>query len=211
MSKKVIKIIIIFIMITMITTTTINIYIINKTKNSIITLDSLEDKKDYTIIVLGAAVYDKKLSYMLKDRLETTLNIYNQTNAKILISGDNQNEDYDEIGPMRNYLLYYNIPEDKLIIDKYGLSTYDSIYRAKFEYNLDKVIIVTQEYHLYRAMYIANELKVDYYGIPTKDIKYKGQSYRNLREFLARVKDFFKTKIQSKLKKKINWKYEVHK
>jgi vancomycin permeability regulator SanA len=84
-----------------------------------------------------------------------------------------------------------------LVLDNEGFSTYESIYRAKEVFGAEKVIIVTQEYHLHRALYIARELGIEAYGVSADIRTYRGQSYRDLREHLARTKDFFKCLVES--------------
>ena len=148
-----------------------------------------------TIIVLGAKVYDDgRLSLMLKDRLDKTIEVYNKLDIKkIIVSGDSENSDYDETTKMKEYLINNGIPEEDIIVDIYGLSTYDSIYRLKNVYNIDKTIIITQKYHLYRSLYITNSLGIDAYGIPASGEHYFGQTTREIREILARNKDFLLT------------------
>ena len=154
--------------------------------------DTDEIKDVDTIIVLGAKVHDDgRLSLMLKDRLDKTIEVYKELNIKkIIVSGDSENSDYDETSWMKQYLISNGIPEDNIIVDIYGISTYDSIYRLKNVYNIDKTIIITQKYHLYRSLYIANSLGINAYGIPASGEHYFGQTTREIREILARNKDF---------------------
>ncbi len=154
--------------------------------------DTDEIKDVDTIIVLGAKVYDDgRLSLMLKDRLDKTIEVYNKLDIKkVIVSGDSEHKDYDETTKMKEYLINNGIPEESIVVDIYGLSTYDSIYRLKNVYDVNKTIIITQKYHLYRALYIANSLEIDVYGIPSGGEDYFGQTARELREILARNKDF---------------------
>ena len=153
--------------------------------------DTDEIKDVDTIIVLGAKVYDDgRLSLMLKDRLDKTIEVYNELDIKtVVVSGDSEYKDYDETTKMKEYLINNGIPEESIVVDIYGLSTYDSIYRLKNVYDVNKAIIITQKYHLYRALYIANSLGIDVYGIPSGGEDYFGQTARELREILARNKD----------------------
>ena len=155
-----------------------------------------------TIIVLGAKVYDDgRLSLMLKDRLDKTIEVYKELDIKkIIVSGDSENSDYDETSWMKQYLISNGIPEDNIIVDIYGLSTYDSIYRLKNVYNIDKTIIITQKYHLYRSLYIANSLGINAYGIPASGEHYFGQTTREIREIIARNKDFLLTLFNKKIR-----------
>ena len=148
-----------------------------------------------TIIVLGAKVYDDgRLSLMLKDRLDKTIEVYNELDIKtVVVSGDSEHKDYDETTKMKEYLINNGIPEEDILVDIYGLSTYDSIYRLKNVYGINKSIIITQKYHLYRSLYIANSLGIDAYGIPSSGENYFGQTAREIREIIARNKDFLLT------------------
>ena len=155
-----------------------------------------------TIIVLGAKVYDDgRLSLMLKDRLDKTIEVYNELDInKIIVSGDSEDSDYDETSWMKEYLISNGIPEENIEVDIYGLSTYDSIYRLKNVYDIKKAIIITQKYHLYRSLYIANSLDIEAYGIPASGEHYFGQNIRELREILARNKDFLTSLFNIKSK-----------
>ena len=97
---------------------------------------------------------------------------------------------------MYNYLISNNIDESNIIKDNYGISTYDSIYRIKDIVKDKKIIIVTQKYHLYRSIFISSELGIDSIGISAREYKYFGQLGRDIREILARVKDFFLAKLK---------------
>lgn len=156
---------------------------------------------DY-VIVLGARVNGNSPSLMLKDRLDKALEIYNQNkNIKVIVSGDSQNSSvYDEISVMSNYLINNGISKNDIIEDKYGISTYDSIYRIKDKVIDKKVIIVTQKYHLYRSVYIAKGLGIDSVGISAKEYNYPMQIYRDIREILARLKDFILVNLNVKSK-----------
>ncbi len=149
-----------------------------------------------TIIVLGAKVYDDgRPSLMLKDRLDKTIEVYKELDNvnQIIVSGDSENSDYDETTKMKEYLISNGIPKEDIITDIYGLSTYDSIYRLKNVYDINKSIIITQKYHLYRSLYIANSLGIEAYGIPSSGENYFGQTAREIREIIARNKDFLLT------------------
>lgn len=155
------------------------------------------------IIVLGASVRaDGSLSPMLKDRLDVGIEAYNSgMSTKIIMSGDYQEGEYDEVTAMQKYALENNVVNEDILLDKEGFSTYESIYRAKEKFGFKKIAVVTQEYHLYRALYIANKIGIQAYGIDaTKEI-YNGQKYRDVREYLARIKDFFQVFINYEIKK----------
>ena len=108
------------------------------------------------------------------------------------------NKYYDEVNVMKDYLVGNQIPSQDIFMDHAGISTYDSIYRAKHIFKTKKIIVVTQKYHLHRALYIANQLNIEAYGIASNPREYTNQNIREIREFLARTKDFFKTLFKSK-------------
>lgn len=116
------------------------------------------------------------------------------------MTGDHGRKDYDEVNAMKEYVIERGIPSEDVFMDHAGFSTYDSMYRAKYIFNAKKIVIVSQEYHLYRAIYIANKLGIEAYGIPAEKINYSGQFNRDLREILARDKDFFKWIFKPKSK-----------
>ena len=97
---------------------------------------------------------------------------------------------------MKDFLIAKGIPSDDIFMDHAGFSTYESVYRAKEIFQAQKVIIVSQEYHLYRAIYIAQSLGLDAYGVAADGQDYAGQWGRDVREVLAQVKDFFTAMFQ---------------
>lgn len=138
---------------------------------------------------------------MLEDRLLTSIDLYNQNvTNKIIVSGDHGNENYDEVNVMKKYLIENNILSEDIFMDHAGFSTYDSIYRAKEIFGAKKVVIVTQKYHLYRALYIAKKLKIEAYGVIANRRDYHNQLKRDIREFVARIKDYIKCIIKPKSK-----------
>lgn len=197
--KKIFKYILIVLIVIILVPVIINFYVILSTKNRIVSGDSkLLTDIDY-IVVLGAGIRRGKPSPMLEDRLKTGISLYNNDiSNKILITGDHMNDDYDEVTVMKNYLLEHGIPEEDIITDNYGISTYDSIYRVKNVYKSNKVVIVSQRYHLYRALFLSDNLDLESYGVEANLRYYYGQWYREIREILARNKDFIKGIIKPK-------------
>lgn len=190
--KKITKYIII-ILIILLVPIIINFYVILSTKSQIVDNKDITTNIDY-IVVLGAGIRNNRPSPMLEDRLKTSIKLYNNgISDKIILTGDHQSDDYDEVTVMLNYLLENNIPKEDIILDNYGISTYDSIYRLKYIYKANNIVIVTQKYHLYRALYIANKLDIEAIGVTSNLRSYYGQSIREVREILARDKDFIKT------------------
>ena len=144
------------------------------------------------ILVLGCLVNDGGVpSDMLHDRLRQAVELYELGAApKLLMSGDHGRENYDEVDAMKTYAVGKGIASADVFMDHAGFSTYESLYRAMEIFQAKKVIIVTQEYHLYRAMYIAESLGMEAYGVSSNYRNYVGQKGMDLREALARVKDF---------------------
>ena len=144
------------------------------------------------IVVLGCGVNDDgSPSAMLEDRLKQSIALYELGAApKILMSGDHGQITYDEVKTMKQFAMDGGVPSVDVFMDHAGFSTYETMYRAKEVFCADKIIIVTQGYHLYRALYIAQALGMDAYGVASDYRRYANQSGMDLREMLARVKDF---------------------
>lgn len=189
-----IKVGIIIIIIIVLIILLINFYVKNSTKNQIIEKDDYSTLKNIDcIIILGAGIWGDKPSPMLKDRLKEGILLYNnEVSDKIIMSGDHGREEYDEVNTMKKYAIENGIPSENIFMDHAGFSSYESIYRAKEIFNAKKVVIVTQKYHLYRALYIANQLGLEAYGVGADPRQYVGAIYREAREILARNKDFIK-------------------
>ncbi len=151
---------------------------------------------DY-ILVLGAGVKaDGTPSDMLHDRVLTAVNLRTAgQSAPLLMSGDNQHADYDEVSAMVALAVELGEIEETIQTDRLGLSTYESVTRARELYEGKRVVIVTQEYHLYRALYIAKQLGFDAYGVSADVRTYRGQGFRELREIAARCKDFLQVQF----------------
>lgn len=144
------------------------------------------------ILVLGCAVKENGVpSAMLEDRLKRGVELYDLGAApKLLMSGDHGTESYDEVDAMKGYAVDAGVPSVDVFMDHAGFSTYESIYRAKEIFQVERILIVTQEYHLYRALYIAEAFGLEAYGVASDYRSYSGQTARDIREILARVKDF---------------------
>lgn len=192
--KKVLKYGIIVIVVIAIIILGINIYVRLSTKNQIIEEDEYSNLSDIDcIIILGAGIWGDKPSPMLEDRLLEGIKLYQKgVSNKIIMSGDHGRKEYDEVNIMKNYAIEKGIPSENIFMDHAGFSTYESIYRAKEIFQAKKIIIVTQKYHLYRALYIANKLGLEAYGVGADPRQYVGAFNREVREILARDKDFIK-------------------
>ena len=192
--KKMIKILLIILAILIAVLFIINYFVKATTKQQILTENEAVKLEDIDcILVLGAGIWGNKPSHMLEDRLLQAISLYEKNvSAKIIMSGDHGREEYDEVNIMKNYAIEKGVPSKNIFMDHAGFSSYESVYRAKEIFGANKIVIVTQKYHLYRSLYIANQLEVEAYGVGADPRKYVGQSYRELREILARNKDFVK-------------------
>lgn len=173
----------------------INLYIVMKEKSKILSVDEVSDFSSDCIIVLGAGIRaDGNPTWMLEDRIKIGDQLYKNACApKIIMSGDHGREEYDEVNTMKSYAVDEGVPSEDIFMDHAGFETYDSLYRAKEVFGAKKVIIVTQEYHLYRALYIADKLGLDARGV-SSDLRFYSNKmvYWKFREYLARVKSFGK-------------------
>lgn len=170
--------------------------IINQTVKSVgskYIVSSSEVANADAIMVLGAYVYPNgTVSAMLNDRLTVGYELYVQGKApKLIVSGDHGRTDYDEVNSMKSFLKDKGVPNKDVFMDHAGFSTYESMYRARDIFKVQKVIIVTQGYHLMRAVYVARALGMDAYGVASDRRDY-GQAMKmyKLREIAARNKDF---------------------
>lgn len=190
--KKVIITLIIIIVLSVIYVFSVNAYVKLSTKDKILTIKEATKLEDVDcILVLGAGIWGDKPSPMLEDRLLTGIELYNKKiSNKIVMSGDHGQEEYDEVNIMKQYAIDNGIESSDIFMDHAGFSTYESIYRIKEIFNAKKVVIVTQKYHLHRALYIAEQLGIEAYGVNSDPRKYQGQLFREIREILARNKDF---------------------
>lgn len=198
--KKVIITITIIIILSIIYVFSINAYIKLSTKDKILTIKEATKLEDIDcILVLGAGIWGDKPSPMLEDRLLTGIELYNNNiSDKIVMSGDHGQKEYDEVNIMKEYAIDKGIESKDIFMDHAGFSTYESIYRLKEIFQAKKVVIVTQKYHLHRALYIAKQLGLEAYGVNSDPRKYQGQTFREIREILARNKDFINCIIKPK-------------
>ena len=172
----------------------LSVYMVKATEKSVFTADTFKnDEKADCILILGAGVKDDKPKPMLRDRLLTGIELYKSGAAeKIIMSGDHGRADYDEVNVMRSFAIEQGVRAEDIFLDHAGFSTYDSVYRAKNIFGAENIIIVSQKYHLYRALYISEKLDVKAAGVSANLNTYGGQLKRDIREIIARDKDFFK-------------------
>ena len=178
----------------------INAYVKKSVNENIIEISNIKENYD-AILVLGAGLKNGKPSPVLKDRLDTAYEAYIKgASSKIIVSGDHGRKNYDEVNVMKDYLISKGVPSDDIFIDHAGFSTYDTIYRAKEIFLCDKVLIITQEFHIFRSLYIAKKLDLEAEGLSATLRHYSEETKFELREILARDKDFVKTIFKPKPK-----------
>ncbi len=169
-----------------------NLYIIYSTNASVFNAETLVPADYDCIMVLGAGVRAGRPSPILRDRLAKGYQLYSEKAApKLLLSGDHHTANYDEISAMQDYMHKKGVPAVDVFMDHAGLSTYESMIRAKNVFGVRKMIIVTQKFHINRALYLAHQVGIDAVAVPAEDIAYVGAAYRSSREIIARSKDFF--------------------
>ena len=175
----------------------INIFMIALTSGDIYDFDEIEsaDISADCAIVLGCQVLPSgQPSTMLRHRLETGAELYFSGKVKkIIVSGDHGADHYDESNNMKSYLIDMGIPSEDIFMDHAGFSTYDSMKRAKEVFGVSSAIVVSQKYHLYRAMYIGKMNGIEVYGASASLERYGRQLYYDVREYVARCKDFVLT------------------
>ena len=173
----------------------INLYMVRQSARRMDSLNGFADTRADCILVLGARVWeDGRLSQVLKDRVDAAIALYKEGCApKLLMSGDHSRIDYDEVTAMKTYAVAHGAASSDVFLDHAGFSTYESVYRARDVFQAERVIIVTQGYHLYRALYIADRLGLEAYGVASDARSYARQPLYTLREIVARCKDFFYT------------------
>jgi len=175
-----------------------NAVILQSTRDALLSPEAAADWEADCILVLGAGLLpDGRPNLMLSERIDTGVALYELGAApKLLMSGDHGREDYDEVNAMKASALQQGAPSEDVFMDHAGFSTYESLYRARDIFGARRILIVTQAYHLPRAIYIAQRLGLEAAGVPCDTARYRGQLYRDVRELLARDKDFVKCVFQ---------------
>lgn len=177
-----------------------NAYVIGSTSSRIVSADQALSANAECIVVLGASVLPNgSPSDILRDRLDDAAVLYERGAApKILVSGASAEDGYCEAIYMKQYLVEIGVPEDAIVCDYAGYSTYETMYRAHFVFGYDNVIVATQEYHLSRSVYCAQGLGMEAVGVAAGvGHSYENQSYYDTREALSRVKDVFQVAIKA--------------
>ncbi|MBE6751719.1 MAG: SanA protein [Ruminococcaceae bacterium] len=174
----------------------INAYIYEYASKYVLTVEETKDYSVDCVLVLGAGVRNGSPTPILQERILRSTEIFDTgCTDRILMSGDHGREDYDEVNTMKDFATdNSDVLATNILMDHAGFSTYESMYRAKEIFEVDSLIIVTQEYHLYRAIYDARRLGLEAYGVCADgyfNFSLTKELYNDSREFLARVKDFF--------------------
>ncbi|MBR3815936.1 MAG: YdcF family protein [Clostridia bacterium] len=172
----------------------INIYIIASQHKKIISRDEASRLTDVDyVVVLGCGIRGDKPTHMLEDRLLEGIAVADlNKDCKLLLTGDNSGVSYNEVAVMKNFCLEKGFDESRIVTDDFGFSTGESIENVNNKFEGNKIIIITQVYHTFRALFIAESLDMDAYAVPSSPRKYSTWLYNNTREPLARVKDFIK-------------------
>ncbi len=179
----------------------INAYVVHTGGRTIVAPEKAAELTDMDcILVLGCQVLPSgKPSHMLEDRLKRAVELYKAGAApKIIMSGDNGSAYYDEVNVMKSYAIAAGVPSKDIFMDHAGFSSYESVYRAQAIFGVKRMIVVTQKYHLYRALYIAKAFGIEAWGVDGAYRNYHGQLYRDVREILARDKDFIFSIVKPK-------------
>ncbi len=168
-----------------------NYYVRSSTKNKIYYTVKKFPKNDVGII-FGAGINGNQPSKYLKDRLDAGILLYKMKRInKILLSGDNGRDEYDELTVMKNYCYNHGVDTTKIFVDYAGFDTYSTMYRAKHIFKIKKATLISQEYHLNRAIYIGQKLGIKSAGYSANNGEYHGYKYVCFREYGSIFKSFF--------------------
>lgn len=175
-----------------------NVVTIAGSKGSIVTSEETNIQSADAIVVLGASVFaDGTPSGILQDRLDDGIALYFAGVApKLIMSGDNGTASYNEVRVMKQYAIAQGVPSEDIFCDHAGFSTYESMYRAKYVFGCERIVVATQTYHLYRALWSAKCLGMQAVGVPSDYHEYQKQLQYDVREIPARTKDFFKALLR---------------
>ncbi|KAF2510701.1 hypothetical protein EYY60_09315 [Flavobacterium zhairuonense] len=189
--KKYFKIALYLAIIGLISIVAINYYVKSSTKKNVYYSIKKFPKNDVGII-FGAGINGNQPSKYLKDRLDAGIMLWKAKRInKILLSGDNGRDEYDELTVMKNYCYNHGVDTTKIFIDYAGFDTYSTMYRAKHIFKIKKATLISQEYHLNRAIYIGQKLGIKSSGYSANKGEYLGYNYVRFREYGSVFKSFF--------------------
>ena len=168
-----------------------NLRVVGIAASRIVWPNALKDRTADCIIVPGARVYeDGTLCAVLKDRMDTAIDLYRAgMSDRLLLSGDHGTAEYDEVTAMKAYAMEQGVEEKHIFLDHAGFSTYETMYRAAHIYGAKSCVVVTQGYHLDRAVYLASRMGMEAYGVKADRGSYERIRRYQVRETLARMKD----------------------
>ena len=168
----------------------VNIYVKSKTEGLIYHYANGVPEENVGII-FGAGIRNDRPSKYLKDRLDKGIELYKLKKInKILLSGDNGSDEHDELTVMKLYCYENGVDTTKVFLDYAGFDTYSTMYRAKHIFKIKSAILVSQEYHLSRAIYIGNEMGVKSVGLSANEGAYRNYNYVRFREYFTILKSF---------------------
>ena len=163
----------------------VNFYVKSSTEDYIFTSDS-KIPTEKVGIIFGAGINGDQPSKYLKDRLDAGIHLYNKNKIqKILLSGDNGREEYDELTIMKNYCYQHGVDTTKIYIDYAGFDTYSTLYRAKRIFKINSAILISQKYHLNRAVFIGRQNGLNVLGYSANKGAYRGYKYVRFREYFS--------------------------
>jgi len=193
--SKATKVVLIFIIIGLVIFLSIVSSVQFKHKDKLVNFEEVQPPN--IALVFGAGLKAKgEPSAVLEDRILTAIRLFQDGKVgKIIMSGDNRNVNHNEVQAMKNFALDQGVNEEDIILDHAGRSTYDSCYRLKEVFSLNKIVLITQKYHLPRALYICNELGIDAVGVPAESREYEKQVKYSSREMLASVQAWLDVNI----------------
>jgi vancomycin permeability regulator SanA len=192
LAKALLLIFAVLVVLVLIIVVIINLHVKAKISDRIYVVSTVPRDNYDAALVLGCGVYNNEYpSPLLRERLDAAVEIYNEGVVnKLIMSGDHGQDNYNEVAVMKQYAIDEGVPSEAIFMDHAGFSTYESVYRALDVFKADSVLIVSQEYHVYRALYVAEALGLEAYAVSADKTRLSGQTTRDLREILARNKDF---------------------
>ena len=166
-----------------------------KYRNEIV--DSSEVSSPNVALVFGAGLKAKgQPGAVLEDRIKTAIKLFQEGKVgKFIMSGYVSDDGHDEVTAMKNFALQSGMPEDSILIDDQGLNTLQSCQNIKNKFNLTRIVLITQKYHLSRALYLCNESGISSVGVASENRGYSKQIIYTLREYMASIDAWLKINI----------------
>lgn len=189
--KRILLILLVVVLAAAVLALALSAYVVSSTRERVLDVEDPPPEDLDCVLVLGCGVRpDGSPSNMLEDRMKRAIQLYQAGWCDVmLLSGDNRKEDYNEVGVMKQYALERGVPEEAIVLDHAGLSTYDSLYRARAIFGAGRVAVITQKFHINRALYIADALGLEAWGVTADMRPYRHEVFNRCREILARDKD----------------------